>query len=159
MPESIKSILNALIILSVFYLISLVINRVLKKASTHYDTSASEIFRLLSNSQRALLLIVGSIIAIGKLGFDVSALVAGLGLSGFALGFALKDAISNLVAGIMIVIYKPFEIGSELDISGSCGTVTDINLRYITIRIEDDVCLVPNSLFLSNKLTLKNSVS
>ena len=42
----------------------------------------------------------------------------------------LTDTISNLVAGIMIVIYKLFEIGSEVDISGSCGTVTDINLRY-----------------------------
>ena len=80
-------------------------------------------------------------------------------MSGFALGFALKDAISNLVAGILIVIYKPFEIGSELDISGSCGKVTDINLRYITIRIESGECLVTNSLFLSNKLTLKNSES
>jgi len=82
-----------------------------------------------------------------------------LGLSGFALGFALKDAIANLVAGIMIIIYKPFEIGSELDISGSSGTVADINLRYITLKTESNVCLVPNSLFLSNKLTLKNSGS
>ncbi len=136
MPEILISISHALIIFVVFYLISVVINRALKRASTRCDTSASEIFRLLSNSQRALLLIIGSIIAIGKLGFDISALVAGLGLSGFALGFALKDAISNLVAGIMIVIYKPFEIGSELEISGSDGTVTDINLRYITMKKE-----------------------
>ncbi len=157
MPELIKYIPHALIILGVFYLLSVVIDRALKKVSTRYDTSASEIFRLLSNSQKALLVIVGSIIAIGKLGFDVSALVAGLGLSGFALGFALKDAIANLVAGIMIIIYKPFEIGSELDISGSSGTVADINLRYITLKTESSLCLVPNSLFLSNKLTLKNS--
>ena len=109
MPEIIKSIPNALIIFSVFYLLSVVINRALKKASTHYDTSASEIFRLLSNSQKALLLIVGSIIAIGKLGFDVSALVAGLGLSGFALGFALKDAISKKVGGqTLFIIYNRF---------------------------------------------------
>ena len=159
MPEIIKSIPHALIIFSAFYLLSIVINGMLKKASTRYDTGASEIFRLLSNSLKALLLIVGSIIAIRKLGFDVSALVAGLGLSGFALGFALKDAISNLVAGIMIVICKPFGISTEIDISGSCGTVTDINLRYGTIRTESGVCLVPNSLFLSNKLTLKNSES
>ena len=157
MPEIIKSIPHALLIFSVFYLLSVIIGRVLKKASERYDTSECEIFRLLSNSQKALLLLVGSIMAIGKLGFDVSALVAGLGLTGFALGFALKDAISNLVAGVMIVIYKPFEIGSVLEISGSCGTVTDINLRYITIKTESDVCLVPNSLFLSKKLTLKNS--
>lgn len=159
MPEIIQNVPHAVLILAVFYLLSVVFDRVLIKISSHYDTSASEIFRLLSNSQKALLLIIGSIIAMGKLGFDVSALVAGLGLTGFALGFALKDAISNLVAGIMIVIYKPFEIGSELDISGSCGTVTDINLRYITLKIEGGVCLVPNSLFLSNKLTLKNGES
>jgi small conductance mechanosensitive channel len=157
MPEIIKSIPYAIIIIGVFYALSVIIDKMLTRVSTRYDTSASEIFRLLSNSQKALLLIVGSIIAIGKLGFDVSALVAGLGLSGFALGFALKDAISNLVTGIMIVIYKPFEIGSELDIAGSSGTVTDINLRYITIKAESGLCLVPNSLFLNNKLILKNS--
>ena len=152
-------IIQAVIIFAVFYLLSLIIGRLIKKASTRYDTSASEIFRLLANSQKVLLLIIGSVIAIGKLGFDMSALIAGLGLSGFALGLALKDTISNLVAGVMIVLYKPFEIGSELDISGSCGTVVDINLRYITIKTESGECLVPNSLFLSNKLTLKNSKS
>ena len=162
MPEILKNIpymtiINAAIIFVVFYLVSIVIGILLKRASKRYDTRASEVFRLLSNSQRALLLIIGSIIAIGKLGFDMSALIAGLGLTGFALGLALKDTISNLVAGVMIVIYKPFEIGSELEISGSCGTVIDINLRYITIKIEGDVCLVPNSLFLTNKLTLKNT--
>jgi len=164
MPEIIKNIpyeliIQAVIIFAVFYLVSVVIAKLLKRASARYDTSASEIFRLLSNSQKVLLLLIGGIIAIGKLGFDMSALIAGLGLSGFALGLALKDTISNLVAGIMIVLYKPFEIGSELEISGSCGTVIDINLRYITIKVESDTCLVPNSLFLSNKLTLKNSKS
>lgn len=154
--EMIANIQGALLIFVAFYLTSVMISLVLKKVGKRYDTSASEIFRLLSNSQRALLLVVGSIIAIDKLGFDVSALVAGLGLSGFALGFALKDAISNLVAGIMIVLYKPFEIGSDLVISGSSGKVIDINLRYITLETGEDICLVPNSLFLSNKLTLKN---
>jgi len=162
MPEFIKNIpyttiIQAVVIFAVFYLVSVVIGVLLKRASKRYDTSASEIFRLLSNSQKVLLLLVGAIIAIGKLGFDMSALIAGLGLTGFALGLALKDTVSNLIAGVMIVLYKPFEIGSELEISGSCGTVIDINLRYITIKINGDVCLVPNSLFLSNKLTLKNT--
>ncbi|MCK5113639.1 MAG: mechanosensitive ion channel [Phycisphaerae bacterium] len=150
-----ETIINAVVIFAVFYIASMIINYLLKRASKRYDTSASEVFRLLSNSQRALLLIIGAIIAISKLGFDMSAIVAGLGLTGFALGFALKDTISNLIAGMMIVLYKPFEIGSEVDISGSCGTVIDINLRYITLKTEDGTCLVPNSFFLSKKLTLK----
>jgi hypothetical protein len=62
MPEIIKNIPHALIILGAFYLFSAVIDKLLKKASTHYHIHASEIFRLLSNSQKALWLTVGSII-------------------------------------------------------------------------------------------------
>lgn len=92
--------------------------------------------------------------AIGQLGFNVSALVAGLGLSGFALGFALKDAVSNLIAGVMIVIYKPCGIGDVVEISGTKGEIIDINLRYLTLSTESGKCLIPNSLILNNKLNL-----
>lgn len=94
------------------------------------------------------------IIAIGKLGFDFSALVVGLGLTGFALDFALKDAISNLIADIMIVIYKPCETGDLIEISGGKGKMIDINLRYLTISTELGKCLILNSLILSNNLAL-----
>ena len=81
-------------------------------------------------------------------------LVAGLGLTGFALGFALKDAISNLVAGVMIVLYKPIKLGNYIEVSNSKGTVIDLNLRYITIKGEGAVRLIPNSLILSNKVSI-----
>ena len=136
MKEIFHNIPEALLIIVFVYILSLFLDKVLQRFATHFDTSTSEIFRLLSNSQRALLLLVALIMAIGKLGFDVSALVAGLGLTGFALGFALKDAISNLIAGIMIVIYKPCEIGDLIEISGTKGKIMDINLRYLTISTE-----------------------
>jgi small conductance mechanosensitive channel len=94
------------------------------------------------------------IIAIGKLGFDFSALVVGLGLTGFALDFALKDAISNLIADIMIVIYKPCETGDLIEISGRKGKMIDINLRYLTISTELGKCLILNSLIFNNNLAL-----
>jgi small-conductance mechanosensitive channel len=154
MKEIFHNIPEALLIIVFVYILSLFLDKVLQRFATHFDTSTSEIFRLLSNSQRALLLLVALIMAIGKLGFDVSALVAGLGLTGFALGFALKDAISNLIAGIMIVIYKPCEIGDLIEISGTKGKIMDINLRYLTISTESGKCLIPNSLILNNKLAL-----
>jgi|TARA_B100000809_G_C14697486_1_gene372905 small conductance mechanosensitive channel len=154
MKEIFHNIPEALLIIIFVYILSLFLDKVLQRFATHFDTSTSEIFRLLSNSQRALLLLVALIMAIGKLGFDVSALVAGLGLTGFALGFALKDAISNLIAGIMIVIYKPCEIGDLIEISGTKGKIMDINLRYLTISTESGKCLIPNSLILNNKLAL-----
>lgn len=148
------NIASALLIFLVFFVVSLVIERALNKISTHFDTSASEVFRLLSNSQKGLLIAVGAVLSLSELGFNVSALVAGLGLTGFALGFALKDAISNLVAGIMIVLNKPIEIGAIIEISGTKGKVSNINLRYITIQSEGHINLVPNALFLSNKLAI-----
>ena len=50
----------------------------------------------------------GLVTALGTLGVDVSALVAGLGLTGFALGFAVKDTISNILAGVLLLVYRPF---------------------------------------------------
>ena len=95
--------------------------------------------------------------ALSKVGFDVSALVAGLGLTGFALGFALKDAISNLVAGVMIVMYKPIELGNVIETEGIRGSVANINLRYITVKSEDAVHLIPNSILVSKKVSVFNA--
>ena len=149
-----ENIAPALFIFSALFISSLVIGHALKKFGSHFDTSSSEVFRLLSNSQKAILIFIGVVLALSELGFNVSALVAGLGLTGFALGFALKDAISNLVAGMMIVIYKPIELGNVIEISGTKGEVVNINLRYITIKSDSIIHLIPNSLFLSNKLSI-----
>lgn len=149
-----ENIIQAAIIFLIFFLGSVVVDRALKKISRHYDSSASEPFRLISNSQKAILIFTGSVLALSKLGFDVSALVAGLGLTGFAIGFALKDAISNLVAGIMIVLYKPIELGNIIEVAKIKGEVVDINLRYITIKAEDVRHLIPNSLILNSKIAI-----
>lgn len=146
--------LPALIVLLLFITGSVFVDKALKKIAMHYDASTSELFRLISNSQRAIFLFVGVVLALSKLGFNVSALVAGLGLTGFAVGFALKDAISNLVAGIMIVLYKPIELHDLIEVASTKGKVADINLRYITIVSDEVTHLIPNSIFLNNKVSL-----
>lgn len=145
---------EALFILFAFYLLTLVIDKLLKKISTRIENHQKEIFRLLSNSQKALFMFIASIMALSELGFDVTALITGLGLTGFALGFALKDAISNLIAGIMIVIYKPCKIGTLIELSGTKGEIIDLNLRYLTVKTNDGQCLIPNALILNNKLNI-----
>ena len=50
----------------------------------------------------------------GTVGVDVSALVAGLGLAGFAIGFALRDAVSNTLAGVLVLMYQPFRVGDDI---------------------------------------------
>ncbi|GAB1039655.1 mechanosensitive ion channel family protein [Shewanella algae] len=149
-----ENVIQAILVFAAFVVVSLIIDRFLKQVAARFDSAASESFRLISNSQRVVLIFIGAVLALSKLGFDVGALVAGLGLTGFALGFALKDAISNLIAGIMIVLYKPIKLGNKIDITGSKGTVVDLNLRYITVKDEGMTHLVPNSLFLNNKVSI-----
>jgi len=83
--------------------------------------------------------------ALGTLGVNISGIVAGLGLTGFALGFALKDSISNLLAGVMILLYRPFEVGDRIDVGGLSGVVMHVNLRYTEMESETERVLVPNA--------------
>ena len=105
---------------------------------------------LLEQGLHLALLLVGAISALGTVGIDISALVAGLGLTGFALGFALRDALSNFLAGILILVYQPFERSDRITVAGQTGTVIDIDLRYLTLESKGKRILVPNSTAFNN---------
>ncbi len=92
------------------------------------------------------------ILAVGRLGFDVMPFAAGLGVVGLALGLAAKDTISNVIAGVFIVIDKPFVIGDRIELwsaprgGATWGDVIDIGLRSTKIRTPDNITLIiPNS--------------
>lgn len=88
--------------------------------------------------------------ALGTPGIDVSAIVTGLGLTGFALGFALKDAISNILAGSLILIYRPFNRNDTIKVANNEGVVEEIDLRYTTLKAEGKKILIPNATLLTN---------
>jgi small-conductance mechanosensitive channel len=80
--------------------------------------------------------------------------VAGLGLTGFALGFALKDVLSNLLAGVLILIYRPFHRQDRVMVAGFEGTIADIDLRYTTLEAEDRRILIPNATLFTNAISV-----
>ncbi len=87
-------------------------------------------------------------------GFNMSALVAGLGLSGFVLGFALKDVFANVVAGALILSYRPFRTDDHVSVAGFDGLVTEIDMRYTTIQADDRRILVPNSTVMTSPVSV-----
>jgi small-conductance mechanosensitive channel len=119
------------------------------KASLEYP-----VVRLMAMAARVTLLVAGLITALGTLGVDVSALVAGLGLTGFALGFAVKDTISNILAGVLLLVYRPFSKTDHVEVKGMEGEVTGIDLRYTTLQNEGQTILLPNSLLFTNPITI-----
>lgn len=89
---------------------------------------------------------LGLIVAADALGFEPQTVVTGLGLTGLALGFALKDIISNFVSGILILALRPFELGDQIIVGETEGGVERIELRATQIRTYDGrVVLVPNA--------------
>ncbi|MEQ3696187.1 MAG: mechanosensitive ion channel domain-containing protein [Pseudomonadales bacterium] len=146
--------ISAAVIFAAFIVLSLIFRTVFTRLGKHADASTSEVFRLLANSQQTILIFIGLVLALSELGFDISALVAGLGLTGFAVGLALKDAISNLVSGMMLVVYKTIELGNVIELSGVQGEVININLRYITLDVDGIHHLIPNALLLNSKLAI-----
>jgi small-conductance mechanosensitive channel len=100
------------------------------------------------------LLVVGAITALDTVGVNVTALVAGLGVTGFALGFAMKDIVSNVLSGILIIMYKPFRHGDRIKVSSFSGIVSDIDLRYTTLDSDGAKIFVPNSLLFTNAIAV-----
>lgn len=107
---------------------------------------------LLASVARISLLVLGFITALGTLGVNIMGIVAGLGLTGFALGFALKDSIANLLAGVLILLYRPFDVGDHIDVSGFAGKVITVNLRYTELDAGAQLVLVPNSKLLTDPI-------
>jgi small-conductance mechanosensitive channel len=118
-----------------------------------------DVVGLLAQSSKVGLLLFGAITALGTLGVNVSAMVAGLGLTGLALGLALKEVVSNAIAGVLILIYKPFKRGDVVAVLAFKGRASEINLRYTTLDTPEGRVFVPNTLLLTNVMTVGNGGS
>jgi len=149
----------ALIILLAFLVAGRIVKRVVCRIGARDHPHREQILILIGAVAKIALQVIGVITALGTLGINVSALVAGLGLTGFALGFAFRDALSNVLAGIMILMYRPFERGDHATVLDLDGEVTGIDLRYTTLRdkAKNKTYLIPNSLLLTNAISLTRS--
>ncbi len=89
--------------------------------------------------------ILGSVIALGILGVEFGALLGALGLTSVAIGFSLKDVLSNYISGVILLAARPFRLGDEVVIEGYEGRITQIQLRATTLRTYDGrVVYIPN---------------
>ena len=97
------------------------------------------------NTTQKVVFILGLIIALSMLEINVGPLLAGLGVVGFVVGFALQDTLSNFAAGFMILLYRPYDIGDAVSVAGVTGTVDSMNLVSTTIKTPDNQSeIVPN---------------
>jgi small-conductance mechanosensitive channel len=149
----IPRLFTAIIIYLVFWFVSLIFKGIVKRYGDR--TRLNEDVRdLLARLIRLSILVIGIITALGTVGIDVTALVAGLGLTGFALGFALQDVISNVLAGVLILMNRPFRRGNYIRVGDKEGTVIDMDLRYTSLQKDNLKILIPNSSLFKEAITI-----
>ncbi len=118
-----------------------VIRKLMEKAN--WDVT---LVKFLGNMIYILLLFVVLIITLQTLGIDTTSFIAILGAATLAIGFALKDNLSNFAAGVMLLIFRPFEVGHFVEAGGAAGVVEEIGVFNTKIRTGDNKLIyVPNS--------------
>ena len=150
-PQLAFSVIIIIGFLVLWILAKTVITKIFDKKSIKLKNN---IIILITRTIGVLICIIAIIMILGIWEIDVRSLIAGLGLTGFALGFALKDILSSSISGILILFYQPFKLESKISVMGVEGVVVDIDMRYITIENSIGKHLVPNSKLLSEKVTI-----
>lgn len=117
------------------------------------------IFDLLDRLAGVIVYVTAGILALDALGVNVMPFIAGAGVMGIAVGFAAKDTMSNFIAGILLLIDRPFEIGDRIELwhappgSASWGDVVDIGLRATKIKNTDNIIIViPNNTIMTRDI-------
>ena len=158
--ETIPRLFGALFVFLLFYLfyraLRTVLRRLLRK-SKYIDIGLEN---LLLQSFRVAALGFIWVMVLGQLGVNITALVAGLGIAGIAVGFAARDTLENFISGVTILIDRPFRIGDNIIIQGTFGTVKEITLRSTRIRtLNNEVMVMPNTQMINQQLLNHTMVS
>jgi small conductance mechanosensitive channel len=94
----------------------------------------------------AAVMIFGILVALSQLGVEIGPLLAGLGVAGFIIGFALQDTLGNFASGVMILLYRPYDVGDLVEVAGGAGKVNNMTLVSTTIlTLDHQTLVIPNS--------------
>ena len=143
----------ALIVLLVFYILARITQPPLRGVLRRAHFVPGLITLLVDGLYRGMLFVLGLVMAASQLGFNVSALLAGVGVASIALGFAAQETVANMIAGFLIFWDRPFTIGNFITTQKLYGEVHQITLRTTRIRTQDNTwVVVPNKQIIGDTL-------
>ncbi|MCK8515350.1 mechanosensitive ion channel family protein [Methylonatrum kenyense] len=143
-PDLLKAVARAAMIALMFYVAWAVVTKILITMLQRYQLDPS-IEQLMRNVVSVLIVAFGIVTVLAQFGFDILSVVAGLGIVGLAVGFAAQSTLSNFIAGITILLERPFRIGDWVRIHEQDGKVMKIALRTTWLRTRDNVfTMIPN---------------
>ncbi|MBD2230700.1 mechanosensitive ion channel family protein [Phormidium tenue FACHB-1052] len=151
--DNLPALLGALVVLVLTWLLAAVVRHAVLvwAAKTEGDRTTEE---LISRLCYGGVWTLGSVVALGVMGLNFAALLGTLGLTSVAIGFSLRDVLSNYISGVILLATRPFRIGDQIVINNFEGTVTQIQLRATTVQTYDGrLVYIPNQEVFQSSIT------
>jgi small conductance mechanosensitive channel len=135
-----------IVLFIVTVLVFVVIANMVSKALKRVLASTRQASRLLSDfmviTVRRLILAIGFIVGLAAMEVNIGPLLAVIGAAGFVIAFALQNSLGNFASGILILVFRPFDVGDMIEVSGILGKVKSMNLLSIQILTPDNKLVV-----------------
>ncbi len=149
-----KNILFFLVILLLARFVANIVGRLVGRGLAKFNQTPELLRKFLTNLARNLIFFIGLVVALSKLGVNIGPFLAAIGAAGLVIGLALQDVISNFASGMMILLYRPYDIGNVITAGGVTGKVEAMNLVSTSIKTPDNqVLVVPNNQIWGNVIT------
>ena len=146
------NVLTALLIFIASLYVAKLLSNLLKRILTKREADR-EVTMLLAQVTRWSIIVLGIIAALQRF-FDVTAFLAGLGILGFTVGFAMQEIMQNFVAGVILLVQQPFEVEDVIETDQFIGKILTINLRTTEMKTLDGrIVIIPNATILANPIT------
>ncbi len=132
-------------ILFASWMLSRVLSKISGEALSRVEGASSLLRTFLVNFVRQAILVLGFVVSLSALGINTSPILALIGGAAFVIGLALQGTLSNFAQGLLILAYRPFDVGDVIDAGGVSGIVDSMNMLSTTIRTFDNKkMIVPN---------------
>ncbi|UWR63948.1 mechanosensitive ion channel family protein [Phaeobacter inhibens] len=154
LAQAMGSVLAAIVILLAGFIVaSWVKRRIVQIGDSHASLDVT-LFHFLGNLARYVLLAFAVLFVLNTFGVQTTSIIAAIGAAGLAIGLAMQGALSNVAAGIMLILFRPFKLGDFIEVDGEMGTVKEITLNNTVIASLSNLkVIIPNSEVWGNTIT------
>ncbi|HEY5730265.1 MAG TPA: mechanosensitive ion channel [Anaerolineales bacterium] len=149
--NGIPNLLTALLIVVLSLYLARILSKILRRV-LEVRKAPEGVTHLLAQLTQGAILVFGMITALQRF-FDVTAFLAGLGILGFTVGFALQDVMKNFAAGVILLIQQPFHVDEFIGVAGFDGQVLEVDLRATEMRsLDGRIVNIPNAEVLAHPI-------
>ncbi|MGQ9589421.1 MAG: mechanosensitive ion channel family protein [Planctomycetota bacterium] len=141
-----KNIVLFIVTIVIFKILAAALGAMTNRAVSTFRGTSKLLRDFLANVVRKVTVLVGFVVALSMLEVNIGPFLAAMGVAGFVIAFALQGTLSNFAAGVMILLYRPYDLGEKVTVAGQTGVVASMTLVSTVLTTDDGkVVTIPNS--------------